>query len=327
MMDTSFFKAFAAGLAFTFSSGCYYAHVAKGQWDVMNSVVSASSVVMKSNPDISLDYVVSDIKDFAVDVIGLESNGSYSDFYPANREGMTFVVTASEKFSFNQYFWCYPILGCSPHRGFFDEAKALDLEAKLKGEGLDTFVFPSVAYSTLGIFDDPVTPFMLDRGIYGLVEIVVHEMTHQKVFVPNQGDFNEELASFVGGKAAEQFFLSRGVNPERIIASLEFNKKRGRVFSSAMQSAIFRLNEVYNSGESEEYMLAAREVVFGDLKARALEIYPNFPPERLEFNNARLLNEVRYSSDSSRIRGLWEKSGGSWNEFWKFVDIYVNENF
>lgn len=283
----------------------------------MDGIVPASEVVMKDHPEIRLSDVVSDIKDFAVNEAGLNPTNSYSDYYPTDKEGINFVVSASSKFKLDPYMWCIRFVGCTPHRGFFDESKARELEEKLKEEGYDTFVFPAAAYSTLGAFDDPLTPFMLDRGLYGLVQTVVHEMTHEKA------GLSEELASFVGSKVAEQYLLSKGGNPERIIAGLELKKERSKLFSSAMQSAMSELEVIYSSGKSEEYMLAAREKVFDCLRSKALEIVPDYPIEKLKFNNARLLNEARYSPDSGRIQELWDKSGGSWEEFWKLAEEYT----
>ena len=87
-------------------------------------------------------------------------------------------------------------------------------------EGYDVVVRPVAAYSTLGWFNDPITPQMLRLSEPDLAELILHELTHSEVYVADQTDFNESLGTFVGHATALQFATERwGAGaPEEYIA-------------------------------------------------------------------------------------------------------------
>ena len=57
--------------------------------------------------------------------------------------------------------WCFPVAGCVPYLGYFDQTAAEQKAAKLARQGYDTTVSPASAYSTLGWFDDPLLDTLL----------------------------------------------------------------------------------------------------------------------------------------------------------------------
>ena len=75
-------------------------------------------------------------------------------------------------------------------------------------EGFDVCETAVSAYSTLGWLADPVTSPMLDHGPARLVETILHELVHATAFLPDEADFNEGVALFIGQQAAIRFFES-----------------------------------------------------------------------------------------------------------------------
>ena len=71
-------------------------------------------------------------------------------------------------------------------------------------------LLPIPAYSTLGWLNDPVTAPMLREGRARLIEVVLHELVHATVYVPDEPDWNEGLATFFGQEAAGMKGTTRG---------------------------------------------------------------------------------------------------------------------
>ncbi len=149
--------------------------------------------------------LVNRIRKFAFDSLGLVENRSYSRYVRVDKGYIVDVVTAAEELSFTQYKWCFPFFGCFPNKGFFVRKDAEVEAAKLSDKGYDVIIDKVDAFSTLGILSDPLYSFMEEFSSYELAALIIHELTHATVFVKNQLQFNEELATYVGNKGALEF--------------------------------------------------------------------------------------------------------------------------
>ena len=93
--------------------------------------------------------------------------------------------------------WCFPFAGCVSYRGYFNEAAARGYAARLEADGLDVLVGGASAFSTLGYFADPVVSTMIAGPDFQLVEMLVHELAHQKFYLRGDSDLNEAFATAV----------------------------------------------------------------------------------------------------------------------------------
>jgi predicted aminopeptidase len=190
------------------TSGCYLAHVARGQLDLLWAREPIERLL--SDPDTPtklrdrLDLVLR-TRAFA-EGLGLSVGGRYSEYaaWPGDRVVTTIVATRAGEVE-PAGFW-FPIVGRVPYKGYFDPERARREAERLRAGGMDVCVSHVRAYSTLGWFADPVTGPMLRQEPGALVETIFHELVHATVYVPDEAAFNEGVASFVGEEARVRFY-------------------------------------------------------------------------------------------------------------------------
>lgn len=149
--------------------------------------------------------LIKEIKKFAIDSLGINTSENYENLFDQKNKPVMWVVTACEKYNLEPYCWKFPFLGKFSYKGYFNESKALKEEIRLKKKGFDTDVSVVNAWSTLGWFKDPVMSSMLNKSPGQLARVIIHELTHGTLYVKNNIQFNENLASFVGDKGAILF--------------------------------------------------------------------------------------------------------------------------
>lgn len=166
--------------------------------------------------------LINEIKQFAFDSLGINRNKNYSTFYDQKEKPILWTITACPPYQMKAYEWSFPFLGSFSYKGFFNYEKALAEEKILKEQGYDTDVGEVSAWSTLGWLEDPILSSMLRRKPGSLANLIIHELTHGTLYVKNNVDFNENLASFVGDQGAKKFLNQKyGSNSKEL---LEYEK-------------------------------------------------------------------------------------------------------
>lgn len=175
--------------------------------------------------------------------IGLTVDDNYTSYvaWPGDRVVTTLVATRPGEVE-PAGFW-FPLVGSLPYKGFFDPERAEREAGELRGKGLDVCVVAVPAYSTLGWFADPVTGPMLRAGEGRLVETLFHELMHATVFVREQADFNEGVASFVGEEASVRFYAAR--NDAEAALRRRRALERGRRLEAELMALRTAIAELY----------------------------------------------------------------------------------
>jgi predicted aminopeptidase len=243
-----------------------------------------------------LDLVVQ-ARTFAHEVLGLETGESYTTYSWIDRDTLALVLSAARRDRFEPVTWWFPIVGRVPYKGYFSAESAKRAAERLERRGFDTYVRPTTAFSTLGWFNDPLLSTLLRYDDVNLVGTVIHELTHNTLFIPGKVSFNESFANFVGERGAAAFFCSlEGETGERCIAATR-SWSDNLVFAEYLSELIGQLEEVYGHPEAGlDAVLAKRDTVFTRSRQRFNDEYlPRFQTSafagytRIPINNAHLV--------------------------------------
>lgn len=320
------------GMAFLFCSCStlrFYSQAAGGQWEMLRKARPVAEVMndSASRPLLKAKLTtVGDILDFAARELHLPAEGQYRRYANLGRKHAVWVVFAAPEFSIEPKTWRYPLLGRLAYRGFFEEALAEAEAARLKSEGLDVHVSGVDAYSTLGFFRDPLLNTFIGRDDADLAELIFHELTHQRLYLGGDTDFNEAFATAVGQEGARRWLRSRQKWGE--LARFEKELKVEREFVKLVLQAREDLKEVYSSvhrGTEVERLQKKRVIVVLKDKAMSLDRRHggSLSIERWfkkPVNNARLATVSSYYEMLPGFEAILKTCGGDIDAFLAEID-------
>jgi predicted aminopeptidase len=317
----------APALALLFCSllgGCYLLEGAVGQLQLMAKRKPIARVI--ANPSTPREVksqleAVAQIREFATRRLGLPDNGSYRSYADLGRPYVVWNVVAAPEFSVDPREWCYPIVGCVAYRGYFVEARARRFADDLQRRGLDVTVDGVAAYSTLGHFDDPILNTMLGWSDVELASIIFHELTHQMIYVPNDADFNEALATMVEEEGVRRWLQSLGREPD-LARYREYQERFAKVLALLTRTRD-DLRTLYASGIDAARMRREKAATYAALRKAYAELkqpWGGHPPfdEWFEgdINNAHLASIATYYACVPGFRRELDAAGGDLGVFY-----------
>lgn len=261
---------------------------------------------------------------FASRELALPGESAYHKYADLGRKHVVFVLHAAPEFSLEPKTWRYPVIGELDYRGYFDEADAEAYAKKLEVEGYEVHLGGTNAYSTLGLFHDPLLNTFIDYQEIDLAEIIFHELTHRRIFKSGDTTWNESLANVVQEEGVRKYLRAKGRMAE--LADYEERLLRRRDFYNEIAVTREQLAKLYASGASEEEMRAEKKRILAKLKSRARALQDRWGTKllegwlRLDLTNAHLLALITYNSGMPRFRKMFEESGGDFGRFFEAVE-------
>jgi predicted aminopeptidase len=309
------------------SGGCYLLESAQGQLQLMAKREPIKRVIARPSTPPSLRRqleAVAAIREFAVRELSLPDNGSYRSYADVGRPYVVWNVVAAPEFSVEARKWCYPLVGCVAYRGYFVERRARTFAHKLRRRDFDVSVAGVAAYSTLGHFDDPILNTMVGWSDVALASIIFHELTHQLIYVPNDADFNEALATTVEEVGVRRWLQAQG--REKDLANFELGQRHDEEVVGLLIRTRADLGELYASGVEHSLMRERKDAAFAALRASYAKLKSEWgghaPYEAWfegDLNNAYLASVATYFDCVPGFKRELEAAGGNLPAFYQRV--------
>ena len=311
------------------TTGCetarFYSQAIHGQAQIAHRRVPINRILKDQSTDPALRERLAlalELRRFAETNLALPAGGHYLDYADLQRKYVVWNVHAAPEFSIEPKRWWYPFLGRLSYRGYFSEDDAKAKSSELRRQGFDVYTGGVVAYSTLGWFTDPVLNTFTNRNEAELAELIFHELSHHKVFISGDTDFNEAFATAVAEEAVRRWFQSR--NDPIGLADYEKDLARKAEFIAIVLKARERLQFFYEHGPAipaatrEAQLRDGRAEIIGQLRRDYVSLREQWGGQddydrwfSRPLNNAQLNTVATYYQLVPGFRALLRENGGN----------------
>lgn len=267
--------------------------------------------------------LVQEARTFAETSLNLKATSNYTAYVELDRPYVSYIVQAAKHDKLVNYLWNFPLIGKVPYKGYFSEKEAKAEAAEFDRNRWDTAVRGVSAYSTLGWFHDPILSSMMNYSDDQLVNTIIHETVHATVYLKSAADFNERLATYLGDRGTELYFINKEGLSSPTVAKIRRENEDSHLFSKWLSTELKALEEWYEthkdfSNEEKKKRLDELKLKFTqELKPKlASTAYDYFP--KLELNNAVLLGLKTYYFDLQDFAKLEKILGGDFKSLLKY---------
>lgn len=313
-------------------AGCagpgYYVQAASGQLKLMRARQEVTEVLADPDTDPGTAdrlRAAREMLRFAESELSLRANDSYSTFVRTGKSAVVWNVIVAPEFSLEARKWCFPVAGCVPYRGYFEESRASAFAQRMAAKGLDVSIQAVTAYSTLGWFSDPLLDTMLQSDNARLAGTLFHELAHQRLYLKGDTAFSEAYASFV-----EQAGVEAWLSQQDSTAPLQEwrqNRQASQRFRQLQAQTRNQLEALYRSDLSDPEKRAGKQRIFDDMaKAYEAIVQDEWGGRRYfggwmaqHSNNAALALFRDYQQGLCAFESLFESAGGNFGAFHELV--------
>ncbi len=269
------------------SSASYLTHLGLGQMRVLldRERLTPNRIAALAPEERSGLEVLRRAQTFA-ESLGLSPSTSYRHLIDRKGRSALSVVTAAPPNRLEPLTWWFPIVGRIAYRGYFDAERAQRFADGLADNGFDTYVRPAGLYSTLGFFDDPVPRSMLLWPHFAIVNTLTHELVHETIFVADDIDYNEALATFIAHITTLEFFADE---PEQADAERR-SFADDSTFAALLEGLAGELEDLYAEVASEAEARSRREDIFLRYREEVFPVQPWLTRRYTGFAEAPLSN-------------------------------------
>ncbi len=307
----------------------YYLQAVSGQWKLMHARQDVQSLLSNpaTNPELAADLkTANQIMSFARSTLYLPGNGSYTSYVEIEGEALLWNVVATGEFSLQPKNWCFPVAGCVPYRGYFKQQKARKFATKLRNKGMDVYIARAAAYSSLGWFNDPLLSTMFSGTDIRLAAYLFHELAHQRLYIKDDGQFNEAYASFVEEISVKAWLVSNQRQDE--LQKWQQLQNVSKDFTELIGQLRNELTTLYGSDEAEIVKRQQKVDAFHTFSSS----YESLITEKWHgeayyaawfkdpLNNAKLALYNTYEGSHCAFQRLWLKTGSDLQEFHRLAE-------
>lgn len=318
-------------LLFLLSTSCQVSYLAKSAYNhlkilsnqvPLEQALKSENLSEKEKEKIQLTLKV---REFIQNDLGLNLGKNYSTFVSLETPYPVYALQAAEAWELKPYQWWFPIVGHVPYKGFPTEEIAQKEAQALAEKSYDVYVRPVPAYSTLGWLKDPLLSSMLRHQEHELVNVLIHESVHATIFIKDDADFNERLATFLGNKGTELFYLKQEGAQSKTLTQILAENEDGHRFSAFISEELQSLERWYKEQKTQktatvemkeqrlkEIQNKFEKVVVLQMKSNS---YKFFLKKKL--NNAILLSLKTYFYDFKELEQQFKEAGGDFKMFLK----------
>ena len=304
----------------------YYQQAIGGQYDLLSRRVEINTLINnKETPEklkLKLETVLR-IKSFSENEMMMGASNSYSQYSDLQRDYVVWNVSASPTLSLTPLQWCYPIVGCQSYRGYFHQDMAIKEASRLQQQGYDTWVGGVSAYSTLGWFEDPALNTFIFRADADLAALLIHELSHQILYIKGDTAFNESFATAVEIEGLKRWLKQQ--EQEQLLMTYQLKRKEKALFIDTISQTTKKLKNLYSSDLSEEAKTIKKEQLISALKtsykeAVAKTSLPGYYVHWFdEVNNAKLAAISNYYYYVPAFSAMIESADGDMASFYRHV--------
>ncbi|MBD3609680.1 MAG: aminopeptidase, partial [Gammaproteobacteria bacterium] len=263
--------------------------------------------------------------------MGLPDNGSYHDYVEVKRPYVVWNVIAAEPYSVKAKTWCYPIAGCVSYRGYYDKADARAYASELKQQGLDVAISGASAYSTLGWMDDPLLSTMLNRSEARLVEVIIHELAHQRFYLADQTQINESFASAVALEGVRRWYQQKGDDAayQEFLQARQLRREFNQLLLATRQELASHYAQVMDSTKRQQ----GKERIFSRLQDEYQQFSKRHGDHRYDrwmsqgLNNAHLAQVAAYNQLEPLFTKMIRQADGDMQAFYRQLEAMSEVEF
>ncbi|MEO7515343.1 MAG: aminopeptidase [Verrucomicrobiota bacterium] len=235
-------------------AGCrsvgYYKQAFSGQMEMLSNQQPIQGLIDNPSTPSKLKEkfrLILSLRQFAEKKLNLPAGGHYLSYVDLHRSNAVWNIYAAPEFSLTPKSWWFPVVGSVTYRGYFSEAAAEKYAEKMREKGFDVYVGGVDAYSTLGWFKDPVLNTFIEDSERRLAALIFHELTHQRIFISGDTEFNEAFATAVAEEGLRRWLEQK--NDSAALGKYQADLKRKKQFVELIQYTRNRLQSIYGNGD------------------------------------------------------------------------------
>lgn len=317
----------------TLLAGCeavsYYSQMAAGHLSILSKREAVENVIANKDTPAKLKdklKLTQAAREFAQVHLGLSADGHYMHYVALDRPYVIWNVFAAPALSVSAKKWCYPIIGCMVYRGYYSEQNAQQYAKSLTDKGWDIYVGGVAAYSTLGWFKDPILSTFMQRSDGQLVDLIFHELAHQRLYINGDSTFNESFATVVAEEGLKRWVTNKG--DPTVYEQFVQRQQRHKQFTELVIEYRAKLHDLYQSNltpdqklEQKTEIIAALRQAYEVIKTEQWQGYRGYDRWFSEdINNAKLVTIATYHSYVPKLAEKLNALEGNMEAFYAWCE-------